>query len=74
MPKVSFLHKIFGTTLPGEGLHPKRAIVQRNRHRAKFYLHNNRFISHRVYDRGAAFGSDDFKVGAVSGSVAVAAF
>ena len=26
MPKVSFLHKIFGTT-PGEGLQPKEAIA-----------------------------------------------
>ena len=72
MPKVSFLHKIFGTT-PGEGLQPKEAIAYSVTGIGQNFICTIIGSYLTVFMTEALlFGSDDFKVGAVSGSVAVA--
>ena len=72
MQKVSFLHKIFGTT-PGEGLQPKEAIAYSVTGIGQNFICTIIGSYLTVFMTEALlFGSDDFKVGAVSGSVAVA--
>lgn len=72
MEKASFLHKLFGTT-PGKGIQPKEAIAYSVTGIGQNFICTiiGSFLTIFMTE-ALLFGSDDFKVGAVSGSVAVA--